>query len=648
MSVEALTYAARVKVGDITAKFVLGRLADRADERFSCFPSVPLIAAEAEKSERTIQRALAYLETLRLISTKEAFREDGSQTSNRFFLHGPWDEYAGTGEPFPEIVTPKQKRALLWAQQPQEGEFREGSAAAVALSGSAELLAASAEAAEEALREAAAVQERRRSKGRKASAAARAKAAPQPPKGKTAGHYGVSSMTPPPVSPMTPPRVSSMTPLEPTDPILSCEGKDSGVTAVGQSAGGFTRAGACEGAAPEIQPGPGGSAASDQDLPTQQQYPEAGGAGRAADGESSAPSPAEPAAEAEGKALATAGGGGGVQAGGRQQAVPAAGQNPDQPGPQAPAAAPRKRAPRKPQPISELRPVEGEAEVYALLDSLGVLTSPAARIQTLRKAVREFLGYRGAEVREHAFFTYPRGVEHAALRINGGWYRGEGPARSHPDYRGCSRCTASGCPASRDDCSRILKPVGFLRELLIEQACDLPQCERGVHLDTRQKCALCGYLARERALTAEAEAALRAAEERKQEAFTAQREAAHGPALEENARRDEAAAKAAAHAAAKVADEAETARIRLELAAEFAALDAAAGAGRAHVPAPLHPAHDMPAHDQEPPVDEHDEDPAPEDIDAAWAPSSEPSAAYQAWRTADRAHRDAARIAAAR
>ncbi|GHA83290.1 helix-turn-helix domain-containing protein [Streptomyces chryseus] len=648
MSVEALTYAARVKVGDITAKFVLGRLADRADERFSCFPSVPLIAAEAEKSERTIQRALAYLETLRLISTKEAFREDGSQTSNRFFLHGPWDEYAGTGEPFPEIVTPKQKRALLWAQQPQEGEFREGSAAAVALSGSAELLAASAEAAAEALREAAAVQERRRSKGRTASAAARAKAAPQPPKGKTAGHYGVSSMTPPPVSPMTPSPVSPVTPLEPTDPILSCEGKDAGVTAVGQSAGGFTRAGACEGAAPEIQPGPGGSAASDHDLPTQQ-HPEVGGAGPAADGESSAPSPAEPAAGAEGKTLATAGGGDGVQADGRQQTAPAAGQNSDQPGPQAPAAAPRKRAPRRAQPISELRPVEGEAEVYALLDSLGVLTSPAARIQTLRKAVREFLGHRGAEVREHAFFTYPRGVEHAALRINGGWYRGEGPARSHHDYRGCSRCTASGCPASREDCSRILKPVGFLRELLIEQACDLPQCERGVHLDTRQKCALCGYLARERALTAEAEAALLAAEERKQEALTAQREAAHGPALEENARRDEAAAKAAAHAAAKAADEAETARLREELAAEFAELDAAAAAGRAAVPAPLHPAHDdMPADEDEPDWTGGAEEAAPEDADAAWAAADGPSAEYRAWRTGARAQRTAERIAAAR
>ncbi|MFE3245926.1 helix-turn-helix domain-containing protein, partial [Kitasatospora indigofera] len=121
MSNEAQTYAAKVKVGDITAKFVLGRLADRADEKFSCFPSVPLLAAEAEKSERVVQRALALLRTLRLVSDRATKRADGSQGANRYYLHGPWDNYAGTGVPFPEIVTPKEKRAQLWAQRSAEG-----------------------------------------------------------------------------------------------------------------------------------------------------------------------------------------------------------------------------------------------------------------------------------------------------------------------------------------------------------------------------------------------------------------------------------------------------------------------------------------------------------------------------------------------
>ncbi|MFD5899666.1 helix-turn-helix domain-containing protein [Streptomyces sp. NPDC060366] len=137
MSNEAQTYAATLAVGDITAKFVLCRLADRADERFSCFPSVPLLAAEAEKSERVIQRALAKLREMKLVSDKERTRPDGSTASSRYFLHGPWDDYGRTGVPFATITTPKQKRAEQWAEPPCEGSFRKGTAAAEALSGKA-------------------------------------------------------------------------------------------------------------------------------------------------------------------------------------------------------------------------------------------------------------------------------------------------------------------------------------------------------------------------------------------------------------------------------------------------------------------------------------------------------------------------------
>jgi len=103
MSVEAVNYVSRVKVGDSTAKFVLTRLADHADEEYSCLLAVGLIAAEVEKSDRTVQRALALLRDLRLVSDREAFWADGSQTTSRYVLHGPWDAYGGTGVPFLEI-----------------------------------------------------------------------------------------------------------------------------------------------------------------------------------------------------------------------------------------------------------------------------------------------------------------------------------------------------------------------------------------------------------------------------------------------------------------------------------------------------------------------------------------------------------------
>ncbi|MBD3004530.1 hypothetical protein [Streptomyces sp. 5-10] len=45
MSIEALDYVRTLKVGNPT---VLMLLANHADEQFSCFPSMPLLAAEVE------------------------------------------------------------------------------------------------------------------------------------------------------------------------------------------------------------------------------------------------------------------------------------------------------------------------------------------------------------------------------------------------------------------------------------------------------------------------------------------------------------------------------------------------------------------------------------------------------------------------
>ncbi|WP_062214666.1 helix-turn-helix domain-containing protein [Streptomyces sp. NBRC 109706] len=213
MSIEALNYAVRVRVGDLTAKFVLGRLADRADERYSCYPSVPLLAAEAEKSPRVIQRALATLRTLGLVSDRVTMRADGSQGANRYYLHGPWDDYGGTGTPFPEIVTPKEARAARWAQAPAEGEFRAGTAAAVAEDGDEE---AAAEVRRRVAEAAQAGQERleaRREKARKAAAAAHAKSQVSDI---SAGGDGVTSTSSPPVTCTSPPGVTPTSPLEPS------------------------------------------------------------------------------------------------------------------------------------------------------------------------------------------------------------------------------------------------------------------------------------------------------------------------------------------------------------------------------------------------------------------------------------------------
>ena len=68
------------------AKLVLMALADIADDRGVCWPSVGHLASKCTVSERTAQRLLALLERLRLIDVEARFRPDGSRASNRFRL----------------------------------------------------------------------------------------------------------------------------------------------------------------------------------------------------------------------------------------------------------------------------------------------------------------------------------------------------------------------------------------------------------------------------------------------------------------------------------------------------------------------------------------------------------------------------------
>ncbi|MGW7329701.1 hypothetical protein ACWGIU_14125 [Streptomyces sp. NPDC054840] len=288
----------------------------------------------------------------------------------------------------------------------------------------------------------------------------------------------------------------------------------------------------------------------------------------------------------------------------------------------------------KPIAVSELVPVNGEAEVYAALDALGISTSKAERIPILRRAVREFLGHY-ADARSGPYALYPRTVSHAVTRINVGWHRAGGSTRSSSGYQ---------------EPDRITKPVGYLATLLTEQACELPNCELGIFLDTDEECATCNY--RRNARINDIKAAEALEQQRREQEWCQQqhdlaRRAAvdrdHGHALDENARRDQSAA-------AKAAEAAETTRAREVMAAEFAALDAAA-AGRPIVPAQLHRAHDQePADEDEPDFGGFpNENQAPEDTDEAWQIASGPSMEYRVWKeqqAAAREQRDAAKLAA--
>ncbi|MFJ9551840.1 hypothetical protein [Streptomyces erythrochromogenes] len=228
----------------------------------------------------------------------------------------------------------------------------------------------------------------------------------------------------------------------------------------------------------------------------------------------------------------------------------------------------RQRGQKAPQKISELRPVVGEEEVYALLDGLGALDAPAARINILRRAVREFLGH-NPNATPTPFDMYPRTPEHAATRLLGGWHRARGPLRASEGYPGSDR---------------ILRPAGYLAEILFEQACELPNCETGILLDTGEWCRQCRYRANERIQDAEV---ARLDAQHREELEQQRAEAALKRQAEIEAVYDEAVAANEAFdrmRAARAAEAEETARLREQLAAEHPELIVTAPA--AEIPGP--------------------------------------------------------------
>lgn len=69
-------------------KLVYMSLADQANDLGVCWPSIKNIAIRVRLEQRSVQRILRTLENKRLIRIERRFRNDGSPTSNKFFLLG--------------------------------------------------------------------------------------------------------------------------------------------------------------------------------------------------------------------------------------------------------------------------------------------------------------------------------------------------------------------------------------------------------------------------------------------------------------------------------------------------------------------------------------------------------------------------------
>lgn len=78
-----------------------------------------------------------------------------------------------------------------------------------------------------------------------------------------------------------------------------------------------------------------------------------------------------------------------------------------------------------------------------------------------------------------------RTPEQVIARLNRRWYGENADVRAAADYRGCERCTASGCTAPRRDlenpegCDRIRNRNSWLAAAILAQDCPDPGCEDG-------------------------------------------------------------------------------------------------------------------------------------------------------------------------
>ncbi|ORA10945.1 helix-turn-helix domain-containing protein [Mycobacterium arosiense] len=89
MSWKALDWATGLDIDSAIAKFILHLLANKADENFSCYPSISTLMAESSAGRSTVLRALKKLEVDGLITRNRQFHDSGAQRATRYYLNHP-------------------------------------------------------------------------------------------------------------------------------------------------------------------------------------------------------------------------------------------------------------------------------------------------------------------------------------------------------------------------------------------------------------------------------------------------------------------------------------------------------------------------------------------------------------------------------
>ena len=89
MSWKALDWATDIRVGSPTMRLILILLANKADEKFSCYPSVGTLVTESCAARSTVLETLKRLEVEGFITRVAQYHESGAQRSSRYLLNHP-------------------------------------------------------------------------------------------------------------------------------------------------------------------------------------------------------------------------------------------------------------------------------------------------------------------------------------------------------------------------------------------------------------------------------------------------------------------------------------------------------------------------------------------------------------------------------
>jgi hypothetical protein len=89
MTWKALDWATDIRVGSPTMRLILILLANKADEKFSCYPSVGTLVTESCAARSTVLETLKRLEVEGFITRVAQYHESGAQRSGRYLLNHP-------------------------------------------------------------------------------------------------------------------------------------------------------------------------------------------------------------------------------------------------------------------------------------------------------------------------------------------------------------------------------------------------------------------------------------------------------------------------------------------------------------------------------------------------------------------------------